>query len=103
MTIRHHFLGRGKKSAPIADPTHCILMADRPHVARLTSVRPGRIELDFATSLHIGAQVEIHHPQSGALAAQVIGQTGRRLALAINGADKRLSYALHALKGAVAA
>lgn len=101
MSVRHFFIPRGSKEVRRAHPRQCVVLADNPVMAMLSSLKGNTAILESTAQLKIGAAIELHHPEAGMIPANVVGTVGGRISIAFNASNRRLSFAIRALANAL--
>jgi len=75
----------------------CVLVDDRPAPAALREISASGAFLETRARPPIGTRVELHHPEAGAIAAEVraVGEDGIALAFACG--ERSVAFALAAI------
>ncbi len=101
MSVRHFFIPRGSKEVRRAHPRQCVVLADNPVMAMLSSIKGNMAVIESTAKLAVGTAIEIHHPEAGMIPANVVGAVGSRMSIAFNAGNRRLSFAIRALATAL--
>lgn len=75
----------------------CVLIADSPSPAALRNVSAAGAFLETNSRPPIGADVELHHPEAGAIAAVVESVAEDGIALAFACGEESVAFALAAI------
>ncbi len=101
MSVRHFFIPRGSKVVRHSHPRQCVVLADNPVMAKLSSIKGNMAVIESSAQIAVGTAIEIHHPEAGMIPANVVGAAGSRISIAFNAGNRRLSYAVRALANAL--
>jgi hypothetical protein len=77
--------------------TMCVLIADGPAPAALREVTAQGAFVETNARPPLGASVELHHPEAGAIAAEVRAIALDGIALAFPRSDRSVAFALAAI------
>ena len=75
----------------------CVLIADHPAPAALREVSASGAFLETNARPPLGASVELHHPEAGAIAGEVRGLARDGIAIAFTYGERSVAFALAAI------
>lgn len=75
----------------------CVLIADNPCPAALRQVSAAGAFLETNARPHLGASVELHHPDAGAIEAEVSSLTNEGVGLVFRTSERSVAFALAAI------
>ncbi len=77
--------------------TMCVLIADRPCPAALRDVSASGAFLETNARPDLGACVELHHPEAGAIAGTVRSISGDGVAIGFDCSEQSVAFAMAAI------
>jgi hypothetical protein len=75
----------------------CVLIADLPVPALLRTVSATGAFLETNARPQLGSDVELHHPEAGAIAAVVTAVSSRGIEIAFHFGEESVAFALSAI------
>jgi hypothetical protein len=75
----------------------CVLIADLPVPAALREISATGAFLETNARPSLGANVELHHPEAGAISAVVQGVSGDGIRIGFNCGEQSVAFALAAI------
>lgn len=97
MGVRQKFSAEAAMASPWRRRSMCVLLADQPAPAALRSVSALHAFLETNARPPLGAKVELHHREAGAIAATVSGIAHDGISLAFDGGEGAVAFALAAI------
>jgi threonine synthase len=94
MAKRLRFISRGSQALRRKREGLCVLFDDAPMLVAIKEIASHGAVLETATSPAIGTAVELHHPEAGVLAAQVVERLKTGIRVAFKASDRATRFAL---------
>jgi hypothetical protein len=98
------FMAKFKRQAVVSlraehlrQPGQCVMVTDRPNIAWLFGLSGNRATLETGARPAIGTRVELHHPEAGVIAANVVERLKNGVAIAFNAGDRAIAFTLSTL------
>lgn len=97
MAARRHFISASAMATRWRRRRMCVLIADLPAPAALRDVSASGAFLETNARPALGASVELHHPEAGAVAAVVRGLQADGISVSFAADECAMAFALAAI------
>ena len=97
MAARRRFISASAMASPWRRRRMCVLIADLPVPALLRTVSATGAFLETNARPQLGCDVELHHPEAGAISAVVSALSNRGIEITFNFGEESVAFALAAI------
>jgi hypothetical protein len=97
MAARRKFVGASAMASRWRRRRMCVLIADLPVPAVLRTVSATGAFLETNARPQLGSDVELHHPEAGAICAVVNAVTNRGISISFRFGEESVAFALAAI------